>query len=108
MDAFFVQKPARVAGVGYLLLLALQFVRFMRAMVREALKDEPPLAFPHRTVKNPSDEVILDALRPLWIIREDDAKGVWYRWGTVPAPVRRILDALGVPVTRKFVWDPSG
>ena len=108
LDAFFVQKPARVAGVGYLLLLALQFVRFMRAMVREALKDKPPLAFPHRTVKNPSDEVILDALRPLWIIREDDETGVWYRWGAVPAPVRRILDALGVPVTRKFVWDPSG
>ncbi len=41
-------------------------------MVREALKDQPPLAFPHRTVKNRSDEVILDALR--------------------------------VPVTRKFVW----
>ncbi len=108
MDAFFVQKPARVAGVGYLLLLALQFVRFMRTMVREALKDQPPLAFPHRTVKNPSDEVILDALRPLWIIREDDETGVWYRWGAIPDPVRRILDALRVPVTRKFVWDPSG
>ncbi len=49
----------------------------MRTMVREALKDEPPLAFSHRTVKNPSDEVILDALRPLWIIREDDETGVW-------------------------------
>ncbi len=48
----------------------------MRTMVREALKDEPPLAFSHRTVKNPSDEVILDALRPLWIIREDDETGV--------------------------------
>ena len=56
----------------------------MPAMVREALKDEPPLAFPHRTVKNPSDEVILDR---------------YGRCGSFASPVRRLdkHDQNGVP-----------
>ena len=50
LDAFYVHKPARVAGVGYLLLLALQWVRFMRTLVRHALEGTPPLDpnhYPH-------------------------------------------------------------
>ena len=62
--------------MGYLLLLALQFSRFMRAMVREALKDQPPLEIPHRTVQRPSDAVILDALRPLWVLRKEHGPDV--------------------------------
>ena len=36
LGAFWLEKPERVAGLGYLLLLALQFARFMRAVVRDA------------------------------------------------------------------------
>ena len=89
------------------MLLALQLSRFVRALVRQALKDQPPLEIPHRRVEQPSDAVILDALRNLWILRKQDAADVWFQWGHVPAYVRRILEALWIPVARRFVWDPS-
>lgn len=108
LGAFFLEKPTRVTGLGYLLLLALQFSRFMRAMVREALTDQPPLEIPHRTVQRPSDTVILDALRPLWVLRKADGADVWYQWGQLPVYARRILEALHIPVTQRLVWDPSG
>jgi hypothetical protein len=96
-----------VAGLGFLLLLALQFSRFMRAMVRHALMDQPALEIPHRKVQQPSDAVILDALRALWVLRKEDGTDTWFQWGQVPAYTRRILDALQIPVNRRFVWDPS-
>ncbi|MCY0881548.1 MAG: transposase [Firmicutes bacterium] len=37
LTAFFLEKPERIVGLGYLLHLALQFSRFMRAMVRSCL-----------------------------------------------------------------------
>ena len=41
-DGLFLEKSARVAGLGYALLLALQFARFLRAMVWwEAMVDQP-------------------------------------------------------------------
>ena len=86
------------------MLVALQFARFMRAMVRDALQDQP-LEIPHRTVQRPSDVVILDALRPLWVLRKEDGSAVWYQWGRVPAHARRILEALQIPVTLRLVWD---
>jgi len=107
LGAFFLEKPARVAGLGFLLLLALQFSRFMRAMVRHALADQPALEIPHRKVQQPSDAVILDALRALWVLRKEDGTDTWFQWGHVPAYTRRILDALQIPVNRRFVWDPS-
>ncbi len=96
-----------MAGLGFLLLLALQFSRFMRAMVRHALMDQPALEIPHRKVQQPSDAVILDALRALWVLRKEDGTDTWFQWGQVPAYTRRILDALQIPVNRRFVWDPS-
>lgn len=39
LDAFYVQKPDRVAGLGMLLVLGLQLVRWMRSLVRSFLKD---------------------------------------------------------------------
>ncbi len=36
LEAFWLEKPQRVTGLGYALLLALQFARFMRALVRAA------------------------------------------------------------------------
>ena len=62
----------------------------------------------HRTVQRPSDAGILDALRPLWVLRKEDGSAVWYQWGRVPAHARRILEALQIPVTRRLVWDTSG
>ena len=107
LGAFFLEKPARVTGLGYLLLLALQFSRFMRAMVRHVLADQPALEIPHRQVQQPSDAVILEAIRALWVLRKEDTTGIWFQWGHVPAYTRRILDALQIPVTRRFVWGPS-
>ena len=58
LQAFYLQNPQRVAGLGCLLVLAGQFVRWMRRMVREALRDQPPLALPDgRRIAAPSDEV---------------------------------------------------
>ena len=85
----------------------LTFSRFMRAMVRYALADQPALEIPHRKVQQPSDAVILDALRALWVLRKEDGTGIWFQWGQVPTYTRRILDALQIPVNRRFVWDPS-
>ena len=107
LGAFWLEKPARVAGLGYLLLLALQFARFMRAMVRSALKDQSPLELPYRKVKRPSETVILDALRDLDIRRQSNETLKWYQWTAVLAYQRRILEALKVPIDRGFVWDPS-
>ena len=40
----------------------------MRAVVRQAMVDPPPLELPdHRNITRPSDTVILDALRTLWV-----------------------------------------
>ena len=45
-DAFYLQNPERVAGLGFLLLLALPFVRAMRQLARAAFRDQPPWALP--------------------------------------------------------------
>ena len=79
----------------------------MRAMVRESLQDQP-LEIPHRTVQRPSDTVILDAIRPLWVLRKEDGPDVWYQWGQLPDHAHRILEALHIPITQRWVWDPSG
>ena len=108
LGAFWLEKPIRITGLGYLLLLALQFARFMRAMVRAELKDQPPLELPYRKVTRPSETVILDALRDLDIRHQSSETLTWYQWTAVLPYQRRILDALGVPVDRGFVWEPSG
>ncbi len=60
LTAFFLEKPTRVTGLGYVLLLAWQFARFMRAIVREAMIDQPVLELPdHRKIERPSERVIL-------------------------------------------------
>lgn len=106
-DAFYLQNPARVAGLGFLLLLTLQFVRGMRRLVRVALQHQPPLALPDgRKIAAPSDEVILDTLRTLWLLRRWTAGQPWYQWGRVTPPVQRILDALDLPLYVRF--EPSG
>ena len=109
LGAFWLEKPERVAGLGYALLLALQFARFLRALVRTELHDEPPLELPHgRRVQQPSDAVILDALSDLDMQKYVDAQASWYQWSAVLPYQRRILEALDVPIDRRFVWDPSG
>ena len=109
LTAFFLEKPARVTGLGYVLLLALQFARFMRAVVRQAMVDQPPLELPdHRTITRPSDTVILDALRTLWVERRTVGDTVWYQWTHVKPHVWRILEMLQIPIQHGFQWDPSG
>ena len=106
--AFWLEKPSRVVRLGYLQVLALQFARFMRAVVRAALEDQPPLQLPYRRVKRPSETVILDALRDLDIRREFHETLQWYQRVAVLPYQRRLLDALGVSIDRGFVWKPSG
>ncbi len=108
LSAFWLKKTTRVTGLGYLLLLALQFARFMRALVRSELEDQPPLELPHRTVKRPSETVILEALHDLDTQRQSDDSFWWYQWTAVLPYQRRVLEALGVPIDRGMVWDASG
>ena len=112
LTAFFLEKPARVVGLGYVLLLALQFARFMRAIVREAMKDQPVLELPnHRKIAQPSEKVILDALRILWVERRTDEETEWYQWTHVESHVWRILEMLQIPIQHRFEafpGDPSG
>ena len=107
LQAFYLQNPTRVAGLGFLLLVALQFVRWMRRMVREALRDQPPLAVPDgRRIAAPSDAVILETLRPVWLRRRWTHGRPWYQWGRVPSHAQRLLDALGIPLYVRV--EPSG
>ncbi len=109
LTAFFLEKPERVVGLGYVLLLALQFARFMRAAVRQAMADQPPLALPDgRKISNPSERVILDALRTLWVERREVGDVEWYQWTHVKPHVWRILEMLRVPIEHRFQWDESG
>lgn len=108
LGAFWVEKPERVAGLGYLLLLALQFARFMRAVVRAVFHDQPPLALPHRRVSRPSDTVILGVLQDLDMRHQSDGSQGWYQWTAVRPYERRVLEALGVPIDYGLVWDASG
>ena len=108
LGAFWLEKPARVAGLGYLLLLALQFARFMRAVVRSAFRDQPPLELPYRRVTRPSDTVILEILHDLDMRHQSDGVQWWYQWTAVRPYERRVLDALGIPIDHGFIWDPSG
>jgi hypothetical protein len=92
-----------VVGLGFLLLLGLQFVRWMRGMAREALRDQPPLALPDgRRLAAPSDEVILETLRPRWLRRRWTRGRPGYQWGQVPAHAQRLFDAVGLPLYARF------
>ncbi len=109
LTAFFLEKPTRIVGLGYLLLLALQFARFMRAMVRQAMVDQPLLELPdHRKIARPSETVILDALRTLWVERKEEEGMVWYQWTHMKPHVWRILEMLQIPIQHRFQWDSSG
>jgi transposase len=109
LAAFFLEKPERVVGLGYVLLLALQFARFMRAIVRDAMVSQPPLDLPDgRKIANPSERVILDALRTLWVERRAAGDVEWYQWTHVKPHVWRILETLRVPIEHRFQWDDSG
>ena len=109
LTAFFLEKPERVVGLGYALLLALPFARLMRAVVRTAMIDQSPLELPdRRRIARPSETVIWDALHTLWVERriEGDVEGC--PWTHVKPHVWRILEMLKVPIEHRFQWDPSG
>jgi hypothetical protein len=80
----------------------------MRAVVRAELKDQPPLELPDRKVKRPSETVILEAFRDLDLRRQSDDTLTWYQWTVMLPYQRRLLEALGIPIDRGLVWDPSG
>ena len=102
-DAFYLQNPERVAGLGFLLLLALQFVRAMRQLARAAFQDQPPWALPDgRKIAAPADEVILQELRPLWLRRRGTAAHPWYQWGHVAPHLQQLLEALQLPLYVRF------
>ncbi len=103
LDAFYVQKPDRVAGIGMLLTLGLQFVRWMRSLVRTALQDQPPLVLPDkRVLPAPSDRVIIESLAPIWLAKVRHQGQEWYQWAAVPPHSARILQALGTDLDDIF------
>ena len=53
-------------------------------------------------------DLSLDALSDLDMQKYVDAQASWYQWSAVLPYQRRILEALDVPIDRRFVWDPSG
>ena len=109
LTAFFLEKPERVVGLGYVLLLALQFARFMRAVVRHAMVDQPPVDLPDgRHIAQPSERVILDTLRTLWVEQRSHGSITWYQWTHVQPHARRILDMLQVPIEHRFQRPGSG
>ena len=57
---------------------------------------------------HPSDEVLLDCLGPLWIVRRWEDGADWYGFGTLPTYAQRILAALEDPYTARFTGDPAG
>lgn len=73
-------------------------------MVRETLRDQPPLALPDgRKLPAPSDEVLLDPLRPLGLRRRRPHGHRWYPRGHVPAHAQRVvLPAFEVPLYVRF------
>jgi hypothetical protein len=86
-DACYLQNPERVAGLGFLLLLALQCVRAMRPLARAAFRDQPPWALPDgRKIAAPADGVLCQDLRPLWLRRQGTAVRPWYPCGHVAPP----------------------
>jgi len=80
----------------------------MRAIVQAELKDQPPLELPYRTVKRPSEPVILEAFRDLDLRRQSNETFTWSHWIAVLPYQRRLLEALGMPIDRGLVWAPSG
>ena len=80
-----------------------------RAMVRQAMVEQPPLELPdHRKIARPSETVILDALRTLWVERKEEESMVWYQWTHVKPHVWRILEMLQIPIQHRFQWDSTG
>ncbi len=108
LSAFWLKHPSRVADLSYLLLLALQFARFMRALVQSELEDQPPLELPYRTVKRPSETVILEAWHDSDMQRQSNESLSRYQWTAVLPCQRRLLDALGVPIDRGLICNSSG
>ena len=80
----------------------------MRAVVRSAFQDQPPLELPYRRVTRPSDTVILEVLHDLDMRHQSDGVQWWYQWTAVRPYERRVLDVLGIPIDQGFIWDPSG
>jgi hypothetical protein len=72
LGTVWLEKPERVAGLGYVLWLAL-------TIVRAELKDQPPLELPYRKVKRPSETVILEAFRDLDLRRQSNETSTWYQ-----------------------------
>ena len=104
LDAFYVQKPDRVAGIGMLLILGLQLVRWMRSLVRSTLRDQQPLVLPdHRVLQAPSDRVIVESLAPIWLAKVHHQGQEWYQWAAVPPHSARILQALGTDLDDIFI-----
>lgn len=109
LTAFFLEKPERVVGLGYVLLLALPFARFRRAVVRHAMVDQPPVDLPDgRHIAPPSERVIFDTLRTWWIEQRSHGSITWYQWTPVHPHARRILDMLQVPIEHRFHRPGSG
>jgi hypothetical protein len=108
LGAFWLEKPERVASLGYVLWLALPFARFMRAVVRAELKDQPPLELPYRKVKRPSETVMLEAFRDLDLRRQSHETSTWHQRIAVLPYQRRLLEALDLPIDRGLVGEPPG
>ena len=89
---------------GWLLILGLQLVRWMRSLVRSTLRDQQPLVLPdHRVLQAPSDRVIVESLAPIWLAKVHHQGQEWYQWAAVPPHSARILQALGTDLDDIFI-----
>jgi len=71
--------------------------------------NQPPVALPDgRKITNPSERVVLDALRTLWVERRAFEDVSCYPWTHGPDLVRPMLTTLQIPIEYRFQWDGSG
>lgn len=96
LDPVYLKKPARVAGFGYVVVLALALARLLQALVRETLVEQSPLALPEgRAVARPSDRVLLRLLDvPLIAIKVGSYPLIWLLTQSMHRSVDRVCSLL--------------
>ena len=71
--------------------------------------DQASLELPdRRRIARPSETVIRDARRTLWVERRIEGDVAWYPWTHVKPHVGRILEMLKTSIEHRFQGDPSG
>jgi len=98
LDPVYLKNPDRVAGFGYVVVLALALARMLQALVREALVDQAPLALPEgRSVERPSDRVLLRLLDvPLLALKVGSYPLIWLLTHSIHPSIDRVCSLLNL------------